>query len=36
MGPGVNEDHQWKVVEYIQTECLLFNVMEKKSFIDLP
>jgi hypothetical protein len=36
IGPEVKEDHQWKVVEYILTECLPFNTMEKKSFRDLP
>jgi hypothetical protein len=36
MGSEIKEEHQWNVVEYILTECLPFNTMEKKSFRDLP
>jgi hypothetical protein len=36
IGPEAQEDHQWKVVEYILSKCLPFNTVEKKSFRDLP
>jgi hypothetical protein len=28
----VKEDHQWKIVEYLMTECLGFNTAKKKQF----
>jgi hypothetical protein len=36
MGSEVKEEHQCNDVEYILTECLPFNTVEKKSFRDLP